>query len=313
MLRQIRVEHAAVREDVADLDTDGGGGVGDANDHGGVGASADDGVDVPIFEPFHVFACDVLSREDGDDGVGDGVHGPIVPCVRYPPMKPVWGCNSEWSRALGLETALAVGMSEPTREQLGPTVSAEVLARASRGEAAAWEELVRVYSRRVYALAKSRCHNADVAEEITQSVFATLATKLKGGEYQERGRFESWLFRVAMNRVRDHVRRAKRRLERGDLSHAEGELVARSGEETDTRALARLREAMEQLSEQDREVVELRHHGQMSFQDMADLLEEPLGTLLARHHRALRKLRELIEGTDEGEQERPSTVGGKAR
>jgi len=41
-------------------------------------------------------------------------------------------------------------------------------------------------------------------------------------------------------------------------------------------------------------VIELRHHGGLSFQQMADLLEEPLGTLLARHHRALRKLRELL-------------------
>jgi len=58
--------------------------------------------------------------------------------------------------------------------------------------------------------------------------------------------------------------------------------------------IARLRRAMALLPEADREIVELRHHVGMSFKQMADLLDEPLGTLLARHHRALRKLKMLM-------------------
>jgi RNA polymerase sigma-70 factor (ECF subfamily) len=45
------------------------------------------------------------------------------------------------------------------------------------------------------------------------------------------------------------------------------------------------------LSESDREVIELRHHAGLSFKQIAELVNEPLGTLLARHHRALRKLK----------------------
>lgn len=67
---------------------------------------------------------------------------------------------------------------------------------------------------------------------------------------------------------------------------------------------------MGQLSESDREIVELRHHGQMNFKDMADLLEEPMGTLLARHHRALRKLKELMEASGE---EKVTHAGREAR
>ena len=52
---------------------------------------------------------------------------------------------------------------------------------------------------------------------------------------------------------------------------------------------------MEHLSPADREVIELRHHAQMGFKQMSEVLDEPLGTLLARHHRALRKLREILE------------------
>lgn len=180
------------------------------------------------------------------------------------------------------------------------------LLRAAReGSARAWQELVTRYSRRIYALAKSRCRDSDVSEEITQSVFATLASKIGGGEYEEQGKFESWLFRVAMNRVRDHVRRMKRRP--GAVEGHESELVAERPreEQANDGSLVRLRRAMMELSEADREIIELRHHGGMSFKQMADLLEEPLGTLLARHHRALRKLKELMgasesEGGDEG-------------
>ena len=47
-------------------------------------------------------------------------------------------------------------------------------------------------------------------------------------------------------------------------------------------------------SDADREVVELRHHGGLSFNQISDMLKEPLGTVLARHHRALKKLKDLI-------------------
>jgi RNA polymerase sigma-70 factor (ECF subfamily) len=181
-----------------------------------------------------------------------------------------------------------------------------ILEGAARGEGVAWKQLVALYARRIYALAKSRCRNHDVAEEITQSVLVTLATKLGGGEYREQGRFESWLFRMAMNRVRDHVRRQKRRPEELETLEHDGVgsgVVARAtsqDEGSESAEVERLRRAMAELSETDREIVELRHHGQMSFKDLADLLDEPMGTLLARHHRALRKLKELMEALELG-------------
>jgi len=180
---------------------------------------------------------------------------------------------------------------------------ADLLQAASRGDPAAWRELVARYSRRVYALAKSRCRNEDVAEEIAQSVFATVAVKIGAGEYTEVGRFESWLFRVAMNRVRDTVRKAKRRPEARDPELLANQPQRQSeGPAYDGIALGRLRDAMAELSEADREVIELRHHGGLSFKQMADVLEEPVGTLLARHHRALKKLREALGDSVEAEQ-----------
>jgi RNA polymerase sigma-70 factor (ECF subfamily) len=57
----------------------------------------------------------------------------------------------------------------------------------------------------------------------------------------------------------------------------------------------KLRAAMDRLGEGDREIMELRHTGGMSFRALSDYFGEPLGTLLARHHRALKKLRTLLE------------------
>lgn len=201
---------------------------------------------------------------------------------------------------------------------------ADVLRAACGGDERAWRTIVDLYARRVYALARSRLGGMrggnggvsggggasgggsvrgsghDAAEEVTQSVFVTVAAKLSSGEYTEQGRFESWLFRVAMNRIRDEVRRVRRHatptdpdvLDAGagradEAAHAD---LARDREDS----VRVLRGAMEHLAESDREVIELRHHAGMSFKQIADVLNEPLGTLLARHHRALRKLKDII-------------------
>lgn len=184
-----------------------------------------------------------------------------------------------------------------------PAELAAILAAAAAGDERAWRRVIDLYGRRVYALCKSRCGRHDVAEEVTQSVFVTVANKLGGtdaqseGDYAEMGRFESWLFRIAMNRIRDEMRRQKRHAEPTDP--ATFRTQADAADETDPDAahdLGRLRTAIERLSDADREVVELRHHAGMSFKQMAETLGEPIGTLLARHHRALRKLKELMSG-----------------
>lgn len=201
-----------------------------------------------------------------------------------------------------------------------------LLTAAGQGDERAWRAIIDLYARRVYALARSRLggrgvggggggsggrgsgsgpfdQGHDAAEEITQSVFVTLAAKLGSGEYSEQGRFESWLFRVAMNRIRDEVRRLKRHAEPTDpetfagVADPAGNAPARAGTGGDDSIIV-LRQAMSRLTDADREIVELRHHAGMSFKQMAEMMNEPLGTLLARHHRALRKLKELIVAGD---------------
>ncbi len=180
---------------------------------------------------------------------------------------------------------------------------AALIERASRGDERAWEDLVGLYAGRVYAMAQSRVRRPDLAEEITQSVFVTVAITLKERRYDEQGRFEPWLFRVTMNRVRDAARRMRRHAAPVDPGTLEASTFAADpAAPFDPDEAATLRRALAALNEADREVIELRHHGRMNFKDIAAVLGEPVGTVLARHHRALRKLRDLIGPAGPGDE-----------
>jgi RNA polymerase sigma-70 factor (ECF subfamily) len=196
--------------------------------------------------------------------------------------------------------ALSIQSSPAERD---PAELASVIARAAHGEEDAWRELMELYARRVFAMARSRLHNDELAEEITQSVFVTIATKLNGqgdgSGYSEQGKFEPWLFRITMNRVRDYCRKRARHATPTAPEHMGG-LSARpeidhAERDAGMAEMNKLRSAMEQLSDRDREIIELRHHGQLSFKQIAEISGDPIGTLLARHHRALKKLRDLLE------------------
>jgi RNA polymerase sigma-70 factor (ECF subfamily) len=185
-----------------------------------------------------------------------------------------------------------------------------LLGRAADGDPQAWRELVETYSRRVFALLVRQCGDRDLAEELTQATFVQVVSHI--GRYREQGKFEPWLFRIAMNRLRDEMRRRKRRAKAMDMSGgssedgapwalAEEQRVQRSGEplttvgpfERATRAeeIRLLEQAVERLNHADREVLYLRHTAGLSFAQIAKTLREPIGTVLARGHRALAKLR----------------------
>jgi RNA polymerase sigma-70 factor (ECF subfamily) len=181
------------------------------------------------------------------------------------------------------------------------------LRRASEGDEAAWRDIVEAYTPRLYRLLHSRCRDPELAEELAQSVFVTVAEKLTGegeGRYVEQGRFESWFFRIAMNRLRDEMRRRGRQATgtgAAPTNHGFDDRadpvpgVESVGEvEKMRRQIILLRDAMEQLSEADREMIELRHVGGLTFRQIAEALNEPLGTVLARQHRALRKLKSWL-------------------
>jgi RNA polymerase sigma-70 factor (ECF subfamily) len=182
----------------------------------------------------------------------------------------------------------------PKKERLEAT-----LERAAGGDETAWRLVVDTYSGRVYGLIRAQCGSSDLAQEITQSTFCTVVAKI--GRYTELGRFESWLFRIAMNRLRDEMRRRKRQanpVPEEALVGLAGPAAPAAGDQADPDEVRALEAALARLSEADRRVIQLRHSAGLSFAQIAEVLGEPLGTVLARQHRALKKLRHLLGRPD---------------
>jgi len=199
-----------------------------------------------------------------------------------------------------------------------PTALDRLLQQAGQGDAEAWRELVDRYTGRVFGLLARQCGDRELAEELTQATFVKVVTRIDS--YQEQGKFEPWLFRVAMNLLRDEMRRRKRQARPMAMTpgsgRAEGpsewavvqqQLAATQTDENDE-PLARMQReeqikimqlAVRQLSEEDQKIIHLRHTAGLTFAQIAEMENMPLGTVLARGHRALGKLRKMLCGDED--------------
>ena len=184
----------------------------------------------------------------------------------------------------------------------------DVIRRAQAREPAAIDELVEAYHRRLYGYFYRLTGSRPDAEDLLQEVFVRVVRVISG--YQHDGRFDAWLFRIAGNLVRDRIRRIQRsKVGEAPDDGAGGsddwwnrtpdESMDAPGDGLDRREqLDRMQTAIEQLPEAEREVILLRHFSQLSFREIADSMGTPLGTALARAHRGLTKLRELMNAEE---------------
>lgn len=178
------------------------------------------------------------------------------------------------------------------------------IAAAQAGDAEGYRALLEAYGPRLYGYffrATGRHHDAeDLLGELTLRLVRML------GRYDDRGRFEPWLFRIAANMVRDRIRRFKANPTPASLSgqdefgRALADRLPMAGEAADaalaaTEASGSLYAVLERLDVVTRETILLRYFGQMSFKELADVFACPVGTVLARVHRGLRAMREMME------------------
>lgn len=176
-------------------------------------------------------------------------------------------------------------------------------AQAGRGEA--YQALLEAYWPRLYGYFVRAVGNHHDAEDLLGEMALKLVRQLKN--YDDRGRFDPWLFRIAANMVRDCFRRKKVRPRKTSLSieGADGRTMSDrlSGESAPpdatlllAEAAEGLREALDKLEPTTRQMILLRHFGEMSFKEIAAMFDCPIGTALARVHRGLQSLRRVMGG-----------------
>jgi RNA polymerase sigma-70 factor (ECF subfamily) len=183
----------------------------------------------------------------------------------------------------------------------------ETVAAAKEGDAEAYRTLLDAYGPRLfgYFLRATRSHQD--AEDLLGELMLRLVQRLS--TYDERGRFDQWLFRIAANMVRDRIRRIRAAPRSVSMSADDREPLRLADRlpadvpDVDAGLLGRevndrLQKALDRLDETTRQMILLRHIGQVSFKDLADLFQCPLGTALARVHRGMRALREHMSDED---------------
>jgi RNA polymerase sigma-70 factor (ECF subfamily) len=180
----------------------------------------------------------------------------------------------------------------PRVEGHNPEASDVVLVRrAANGDGKAFHQLVDRHADRMYRLAVSMVGNAVDAEDVLQETFAGAFKGLKG--FQERSSVKTWLTRILVMQAARLRRDRKRRIEiPGDTDEAR---VVASGEAGLVGAKIDVGAAMALLSPEHRQVLLLREFEQMSYEEIAGVLDIPRGTVESRLHRARAELKELLK------------------
>jgi RNA polymerase sigma-70 factor (ECF subfamily) len=177
----------------------------------------------------------------------------------------------------------------------------QLVERCLAGDSAAWEELVQVHTRRVYAICyRFTGSNAD-AQDLTQDVFLRVFKSLASFR-SATGSFTVWLTRLTRNLLIDHYRRSKADRSTGSLDdhlpmleeksavsgRAEGMLAGREASEL-------LQTALQKLSPELRETVILRDLEEMEYREIAAALEIPEGTVKSRLNRGRAELARVLK------------------
>ncbi len=206
---------------------------------------------------------------------------------------------------------------------MNANADAELIARCLRGEAKAWDELFgRHYAaagRFVFQLAPDLTRE-DV-EEICQETFLSVIKCLES--FNGRSLLQTWLFRIAANKARDH-RERQRATKRGggqsplslQAEDPESGMTIDPPANTPTpditlmnaERMLLLRDALDRLGEPCREIIELRYFGDFSYEEISNTLQLNVKTVSSRLSKCLDRLEEIARGVFSRENITPSSV-----
>ena len=192
------------------------------------------------------------------------------------------------------------------RPDLASATDQEIVALAREGREAAYRELIRRYERPVFSLILRMVRDRQLAEDLAQETFIKALNAI--GSYRPEFKFSSWIFKIANNAAIDHLRRREL-----DTLSIDGAPHATSAEDIEATALqvgdrgetplaelearelgTAIERAIGRLRPEYRSCIMLRHVEGMAYEEIAQLLDLPLGTVKTYIHRARHELRDML-------------------
>lgn len=185
--------------------------------------------------------------------------------------------------------------------QLQPLNDQQLIAQYLNGDERAFEELLNRHKDRIYTQIYLFVKDTAQAEDIFQDVFIKIIDTLRKGKYNHEGKFVQWAMRIAYNMCVDQFRRNKRRptvaptdsFDIFDVLHLSDDDAETSIIKSETHQ--KIRQLVDQLPPEQREVVVLRHYADMSFKEIAKLTRVSINTALGRMRYALINIRKMVE------------------
>jgi RNA polymerase sigma factor (sigma-70 family) len=171
-----------------------------------------------------------------------------------------------------------------------------------KGDHSAIEVLINKHRSKVYTYILLTIKNQQLAEDLFQETFIKVIQSLRGGKYKDNGKFLSWVIRIAHNLIIDHFRKEK---QMNTVSNDDTEVDLFNSKKLsdsnieeliiNSQIKSEIRVLINELPDDQREVVLLRHYGGLSFREIADQTDVSINTALGRMRYALINLRKLIQ------------------
>ena len=175
-----------------------------------------------------------------------------------------------------------------------------MIQRCLAGDQDAWAQIVRQHWRKVFNIAYKFTGKHDEAEDLTQDVFLKIFKSLD--TFDRRANFQTWLVSVSRNLCIDHYRSVRKERETIDRDVDPGDLTPAAPTTSPIAALEQrdrvnlLKKAMDHLPPTLRSAVLLRDIQELSYQEIADALGIPIGTVMSRISRGRKQLYQLLVG-----------------